>query len=294
MSTMLLIIFLFFSFFFLGAPSASAHEAYVLPHDFFWQGIMRAASWTHTFDAFTDPHNIFLTIIIGGAIASLILINFFFRRSRFGNRAHSRFERLARYGSHSVRIAVAVVLFFSAQSNTFLGPELYGSSFSHPLLVKILLYVLSGMIVLGLLTELAAVVAIMLYCYSVYVFGSYMFAYANYLGEFLVLLLFGMRVFSVDTYIFGPLKKFQAFQKYESVIVRVMYGAGLIFAAVTVKLMHPELTIAVVNTWHLTQFHFLFPGDPRLVTFGAGIVELVVGLFIIFGFESNNFSRNRE
>jgi hypothetical protein len=109
--------------------------------------------------------------------------------------------------------------------------------------------------------------------------------YLNYLGEIIVLLLFGLRVWSVDGVLFGPLKRFPRLAPYETTIIRIFYGTALIWAAVTVKLIHPELTVTVVNNWNLTRFHWLFPSDPLLVTLGAGIVEAVIGIFIIFGFE---------
>ena len=132
---------------------------------------------------------------------------------------------------------------------------------------------------------MAAAAGILIFIGSFFVYGPYVFTYLNYLGELVVLLLFGMRVFSVDRMLFGPLRRFAYFEKYETVIVRVMYGLALIYAGITVKLLHPDLTVTVVNTWHLTKFHWLFPSDPLLVTLGAGIVEMVIGLFIIFGFE---------
>ncbi len=141
------------------------------------------------------------------------------------------------------------------------------------------------MILFGFMTELAAAIGIGIFISAFLVFGTYMFTYSNYLGEFIVLLLFGMRAFSIDTYLFGPLRRFHNFEKYETLIIRIMYGFALIYAAIVVKLLHPDLTTSVVTTWNLTQFHWLFPSDPLLVAFGAGIVECVIGLFIIFGFE---------
>ena len=202
-----------------------------------------------------------------------------------GSKVHAFFERYAHLGPHFVRIAIALAFFFSAMSNSFLGPELHGGLFPYPHILQILLFAISIMIAIGFLTELAALVGIVIFVASIFIYGPYVFTYLNYLGELIILLLFGMRVFSVDKYLFGPLRRFQAFEKYETLIIRVLYGSALIYAAITVKLLHPELTIDVVNIWHLNQFTWLFPSDPLLITLGAGIVETVIGLFIIFGFE---------
>ena len=266
------------------AGVASAHEAYVLPYNTFWSGIKQPFS-AEAFNALKSPQNIHITIEIGLSVIVLLILNFIFRRSKLGHKASNFIERFSGLGTHFVRIAIAIALFFSALSSTFLGPELHGSLFSYPHLLQISLFVISIMIAIGFMTEIAALAGIIIFISSMFVFGPYVFTYLNYLGELIVLFLFGIRAFSVDKYLFGPLQRFRSFEKYETLIVRVFYGLALVYAAVTVKLLHPELTLLVVNTWHLTQFHWLFPSDPLLVVFGAGVVECIIGLFILFGFE---------
>lgn len=269
---------------FLPFASVFAHEAYVLPYDTFWNAIDGPFS-AHAFDALRNPKNIEITIVIGLSIALLLILNLIFRWSATGQRVHAWFEQYARFGPHFVRISIAAALFFSATSNSFLGPELHENLLPYPHLAQIILYATSIMILFGFLTELAALFGILLFIGGLFTFGPYIFTYLNYLGELIVLFLFGMRIFSLDKYLFGSLRRFRLFEKYEAVIVRTFYGLALIYAAITVKLLHPDLTVTVVNSWHLTQFHWLFPSDPLLVTFGAGIVESIIGLFIIFGFE---------
>jgi len=263
---------------------ASAHEAYVLPHNTFW-GDLGGTTSLHAFDAWKDPHNVRLTLIIAFIILVVLGLNYLFRESSIGQKFFSKLEEYSKLGPHLVRFTIAAALFFSAASNAFLGPELSIDSFPFSGIVRIILFTISIMVALGFLTELAALAGIVLFVAGFFAFGGYMFTYFNYLGELIVLLLFGMRIFSIDKYIFGPLRHLQFFEKYETAIVRVMYGFALFYAGITVKLLHPDLTLLVVNNWHLTQFHWLFPSDPLLVTLGTGIVESLMGLFIIFGFE---------
>lgn len=266
------------------AGTALAHEAYVLPYDTFWEGMKEPFSG-HAFDALRNPANVRVTAVIVGCVWILLGINFLVRRTSVGARMHAWIERYSHLGPHFVRIAIASAFLFSALSASFLGPELHGSMFPHATLVQVSLFAISIMVATGFMTELAALAGIVIFIRSFAVFGPYLFTYLNYLGELVVLFLFGMRVFSLDRYLFGPLRRFRLFERYESVIVRVFYGLALLYAAITVKLLHPDLTVQVVNTWRLTNFHWLFPSDPLLVTFGAGIVESVIGIFIIFGFE---------
>lgn len=267
-----------------GAKTALAHEAYVIPPQTFWDEMSRPFV-SPDFGALNAGENLGITLIIVSAVFFGLLLNYFFRKSSFGQKFHQFFERFVFLGPHFVRFALAAALFFSAYTNTFLGPELPLDLFPFAILIRIILFVASFMIAFGFLTEMAALLALGIFILTGIVMGPYMVSYANYFGELLVLLLFGMRVFSIDTYIFGKLKHFRDLEKYETLIVRGFYGLGLIYAAITVKLLHPDLTLFVVNHYNLTQFSWLFPSDPMLVVLGAGIVEIVIGLFIIIGFE---------
>jgi uncharacterized membrane protein YphA (DoxX/SURF4 family) len=273
----------FLSFFEL-AGVASAHEAYVLPYDTFWSDVHESLTG-HAFTALKNPNNLRVTAIIAVSVWIALGLNFWFRRSDMGFRFHAYLERFAFLGEHFIRITIAIAFLFSAWGFSFLGPELHGNLLPYGRLIQIALVAIGIMIGVGFLTELAALIGIIIFVVSFFVFGPYVFTYLNYLGELIVLLLFGLRSYSFDKYLFGRLNRLQNLQKYATVIVRIFYGTALLYAAITVKLLHPDLTVLVVKTYNLTQFHLLFPSDPLLVTLGAGIVEAVIGIFIIVGFQ---------
>ncbi len=199
--------------------------------------------------------------------------------------AHAWLERWAFLGPLFIRAAIASAFFLSALSWSFLGPELPLTQMPFAVVLRILLFIASICIALGFFTEIAAGIALIIFCIGYFVFGAYLTTYLNYLGEIIVLTLFGMRQWSLDGLLFGESKHFASLRPYDSTIVRVCYGIALMFAAVSVKFLHPALTVQVVNQWHLTQFHWLFPSDPLLITLGAGLAELAIGLFIVIGFE---------
>ncbi len=263
----------------------SAHEAYVLPKDFFWQGIAKPAD-PRAFAALGNAHNLAIILEITAGVLLLLILNFLFRRSALGIRLNKFFERFSAFGPVFVRVAIAAAFFFGAKSGAFLGPELSLAQMPFAEVLRWSLYLASAMIFAGFFTELAAFIGLAVFTLGFFSFGAYLATYLNYLGELIVLALFGMRRFSLDAIIFGPLKKWRAkWQRYETTIVRVFYGLALVYAGITVKFLHPELTLRVINDWHLTQFHWLFPSDALLVVLGAGLAEAAIGLFIIIGFE---------
>jgi uncharacterized membrane protein YphA (DoxX/SURF4 family) len=261
-----------------------AHEAYVLPHEYFWN-TLSGDSVINLLSVWSNPADIRMTVYIAFAVTVALVLNLYMRRTKLGIRLHEFPERFAAYGPVILRLCVAISFFISAWTLQFLGPEIDLQSFPAALLIRLLLFMASILIALGLFTEIGAVLALVVFTIGFFEYGSYLFSYLNYVGELIILVLFGMRSFSLDRYIFGPLVRFKRFVQYDSTIVRVAYGLGLIYAAVSVKLLHPEITLKVVTDWNLTQYHFLFPSDPLLVVLGAGLVECAIGLFIIFGFE---------
>lgn len=255
-----------------------------MPQADFWAA-MNSPFSLYSLDALKDPNNILIAVQIFAGVSLMLVLSFFFRRSKLGKKLNDKIETLSPIGLLFVRAALAISLFFSAYSYDFLGPELKMSFLPFAPLIQAALYLISFMIAVGFLTELAAGAALIIFFIGFFTFGGYVFTYLNYLGSILVLLLFGMRKWSVDGYLFGPLKRFKDFRKYGTTIVRICYGLALVYAAVTVKFLHPELVVDIVKTWNLTQFGWLFPSDPLLIAFGAGLAETAIGLFIIFGFE---------
>lgn len=263
---------------------ASAHEAYVLDPEYF-KNVMNGPVSLHAFAALRDPGNImtFLEITLGIVLA--FGLHFLFRRSPVGRRFYANWEKLSAWGSLVVRLAISASFFFSALSGSFLGPEVPLSVLPWAPMLRVALFGASFMFLFGFLTELAAGVSLVIFCLAYAKFGLYLATYLNYLGEILVLLLFGSRRFSLDKLILGARRRWAKFAEYETTIVRVFYGLALSYAALTVKFLHPQLTLQVVEQYHLTKFWYLFPHDPLLVALGAALAELAIGIFIILGLE---------
>lgn len=261
-----------------------AHEAYVTDDISFLEHIHQKAHLPN-FSLLFTPENLKLGVFITIGVLLAFTLNTIFRRSALGQKLVTRLESFSKYGPMFIRFAIAISLFFSAKTNSFLAPEISLSSFPAPEIFQYALYLISFMLVFGVLTEIAALLLLVIFGFAFSIFGSYIFTYFNYFGEVVVLLLFGLRFLALDSVLFGPLKRFEKLRKYETTIIRIAFGFALIFAAVSVKIMHPEITETVIRQWNITQFHLLFPSDPALVALGAGITEIVIGILIIIGFQ---------
>ncbi len=263
--------------------SSSAHEVYVLSEGEIAQSFRD--STVHPFRALLDPANIQLVVLIGIGIFVLVIANFIFQQSGVGNKLSAKIERLGNFGAIFIRLAVAAALFYSAYSQNFLGPELSLNQLTFIPYIRIVLYLLSALIALGLFSEAAGLISIIVLKLSAIAFGAYLFNYLSYVGEFLALIFFGSGIYSLD-YLFFKRRGLWTKLEWEQPIIRISYGLALLYAAVYVKFLHPAITLAVVNGYDLPRFHFLFPHDPLLIVLGAGIVEALIGLCIIFGFQT--------
>lgn len=269
---------------FLAARKVFAHEVYVLDKSQIASGLSHIQPLS--LSVLQNPHNFFIFISITIAVTILFALALVFRLSRKGQSFYAWLQRLHKFAPLFVRAAIAASFFYSAYTWSFLGPELDLHLLPWAQVMRWTLFISSGMFLLGIGVEIAAAASLVVFLVGGYVFGWYVLTYTNYLGEIIALLLFGSRHFSLDRIVQGALKRFPRGRNYETVIVRVGYGIALLYAAITIKVLHPILTITVIKEYHLTQFHWLFPGDVMLVTFGAALAEIAIGLFILIGFET--------
>ena len=269
-------------FFFVFKQFAFAHEAYVLTRTEFDSGLMVFTS--NPFAGLFDPKYFQITAIITVCVAIAYILNFLWAATRPAALLDKFIKKAYVIGPLIIRGAISASFFYAAFANAILGPELSLRLIPGGEMIRFLLFVLSIMIFFGFLTELAAAVGLLIFAYISFTFQWYMITYANYFGELIVLFLFGSRFFSLDLLFFGKRTLLAVLQKYRSLeipIVRILYGVALIYAGWTIKFAHQSLSIDVYNQYHLINF-FRQPAD--FIAAGAGLSEIAIGAFILFGF----------
>lgn len=268
--------------FLLSSRFVFAHEAYVLTHNEFQQGLMIFA--TNPFAALLDPKYIYTSILITLCVMTVYFLNFLWAATRPAALLDKFIKKAHVIGPLIIRGAISASFFYAAFANAVLGPELSLQTVAGGEIIRFLLFSLSLMIFFGFLTELAAAIGLLIFLYVSITFQWYMITYANYFGELLVLFLFGSRFFSLDLFFFGKRTFLAALQKYRSLeipIVRILYGVALIYAGWTIKFSHQILSIKVYNQYHLINF---FHAPATFIAAGAGLSEIAIGTFILFGF----------
>ena len=270
-----------FLFLFLFQTNSFAHEAYVLTRDQFQAGLKINSQ--DPFAPLIDPSHwqLFLTISVIVALSYFFVV--LWSTTKISQKLDKLVRKLALFGPLTIRIAISASFFFSAMGNEILGPELSLKMVPGGEIIRILLFIISAMVLSGFLVELAALISFAIFIYITFTFGPYMATYLNYLGEIVVLLLFGSRILSLDNLFFGKklwIKGVEKFKDLEIPIVRILYGLALIYAGYTIKFQHQILTVEVYNQYHLKQF---FQETAQFIAAGAGLAEIMIGVFIVLG-----------
>lgn len=264
------------------APLASAHEAYVLPASEFDAGLKIFAQ--HPFAPLVDEIHLHTFLFIAACVAISYLLSFLWSTTSWSDLLDRFIKKAAVAGPLIIRLAVCASFFYSAQANVMLGPELPLAALPHGPLIRLLLFILAFMILLGLFTEAAGAISLVLFAVLSWHFGWYMATYANYFAEFAVLMVFGSRFLSLDRLFYGEKRWWSGLERYASLeipFVRVFYGIGLAYAGYTIKFVHQNLTIDVYNQYHLVNF---FHASASFIAAGAGLAEILIGVFVILGF----------
>ncbi len=280
---------------------ASAHEVYVLS-----PAQITDATHMAPFDMLDTVRDNLSQFTFWAFISILVIIGvFFISIMRVLERwLDPFFSRIRPYAPFVARITVGLSFLAAAYYQASYGPELplintYGS---YTGFVTAILVIIGIMIIVGLYARIAAGVALVMYAVAVWFHGWYMLTYLNYLGEIIVLFLLGSHNISLDNMLTkntsrpshqknideknkkgGLLSSCKAWLAPRSfAILRICFGISLISASAYAKVIYNNLALFTVVKYHLDV---LLGFEPHFLVLGAAIIEILLGTFIILGFE---------
>lgn len=251
---------------------ASAHEVYVLSSE----ETSRAFA-THGPDllrALDNPANFKFFALVPFSVAIVTMLATLARHVTQGRKLHNWLLRWQTYVVWLLRIMLAAGLFGAAWTNGLFGPEVSYVGWSAGTVVRLLLFVAAILALVPLATELLVIVVFTIFAYGVWHEGGYLFTYAAYLGATLTILFHDRQARFAHSATWAP------------VALRVGLAIAMIYAAIFVKLLHPAVSVAVIEKYALLRFHWLFPPDALLVVLGAGLVEITIGVLLVLGFQT--------
>ncbi|MEK7500136.1 MAG: hypothetical protein AAB649_06035 [Patescibacteria group bacterium] len=259
-----------------------AHEVYVLDQD----EIEHAFSVpTTNFIETIEAH--FKQFLLSGLIGVVIVIAVLAisRMTLIEKFLDPFLHRIKHFAPLITQCTLGLALIASGYYNAAFGTELplqdlFGASAG---IVRFCFILFGGCILFGIYPRLAASAAFVMFLSFLFQYKTYMLNYGTYFGEALALMLFGSGyvLFKVKIPTFEKNIEHHL-HKYKFFMLRVFFGFSLIYASVYAKYSHGGLALSTIEKYHLTNY---FPFDPSFIVLGAFIIEVLVGIFFIIGFE---------
>jgi uncharacterized membrane protein YphA (DoxX/SURF4 family) len=273
---------------------AFAHEVYVLDPTVIKESIL-------------EPRFAMLPVLFshvgeflfwGSIGVSLVISIFIFSIARGAEKFFSpTFIKLRPWAYTIGRVTIGLSFIAASVYKANYGPELpletlYGS---FTLFVRALLACIGICITVGVFVRSSASIALIFFGISIYVYGWYMLTYLSYLGEIIVLLL-GNHLLSDSKDKTAPQNTAVSwwsslrarFAPYSFLMLRIMFGISLIYSALYAKFWYNNLALAVAQNPLADHFYgiaYYLGFEPHFLVLGAGVVELVLGLFFVLGIE---------
>ncbi len=264
---------------------ASAHEVYVLDQNEISRAVTRPP--LNLLSVAKSQKNEFFTWMLIVLVFVAVVLGVSFIRS-FGKKVGPFLVKIKPYADHILQATLGVAVLACAHYGVLFGPELplQDLFLGQALIVRLVLYVAGSCILFGVYPRIGALGVISVYFTAYFGFGGvYLLGYAIYPGIAVMIALFGAG--------YGTIKYKPAFSdtwtnflyelhKRKYFILRVIFAGSLAYAAIYAKYLHGSLALTVVTKYNLTDyFHF----DPAFIVLGAFLIEMLIGVFYLIGFE---------
>lgn len=222
--------------------------------------------------------NISLTLLAVIILIGLGFLGYKLMQKPSIQKAHQSLQKYEPFVSTALSIALGVVLIVSAYDYTLLAPELRLSGTRNLLLY--FEYLLGVLLILGLFTKLAALGTLLLYVVGIFLFNVMLIDYIEVIGVCIYLILKGRKALGLDQLIprVGKIPDLTYYSNLAMPIMRILTGITLFWLGLD-KWLRPEWGLAIIKNYHLYTFGF----NWAIFVFGAGLVEMAVGLAVIGG-----------
>ena len=256
-------------------PAVFAHVGYVVPENEFMQN--KGSDFAYLLEPLAH-----LKYIAAMILTPLVLLGGYFvlKKVPFWQKIVSNI-RVTSLGympllPWMMRLSLGILFIGSGRAGILVSPLLVG--YPQYGFVQLLL---GFCLLAGFLLAPATLIAIFLYAIAIlktpYILGNFeIFALA------VAFFIMASRKPGVDDLFGIPFPEcFPKLEKYIPLILRAGIGIAMIYLALYEKILNPHLAELVVNEFSLTS---VVPVSAAMWVLGAGLVECIVGLFLLVGF----------
>lgn len=229
-------------------------------------------------NALSDPYNIILALIVLAFFVLLYWIahhNYFIEH--YCHKIVTKLESYQEFIPWILRLSLGIALIGAGSAHSLISPllpEMTGFA--------LMQVVLGFMMLSGFMLTPVVLFTVILFLYAlsqdVYLIGNIEFLFGS-----IALLVLGNDRPGLDDIFMIPNHAIESLKKYVPLIIRIGLGGAMIYLALFEKLFNPHISELVVTKFNLTS---AIAVSPEMWVFSAGLIELLVGLFLFIGYHT--------
>ncbi len=255
--------------------TAHAHVGYVVGQEAFAQHL--GTDSTYFFSPLRESTNILL--ICATIIGIFVLYFLAYRITKIRTWIQTMRTTLDSYTEFIpwiLRLSLGIALMGASAAQVLISPTLPEAGFA------VVQLGIGFALLTGGLVVPAVLAGILLYVYALS-HKLYLLGNLELLSALCSLLILGSARPGIDDLVGIPQLTLRRLVRYVPTILRIGIGGALTFLAIYEKVLNPHVSELVVQTFNLTQY---IPVSASMWVFAVGMIELMVGLFLLIGFQT--------
>lgn len=266
-----------FAFLLLVLPIFSfAHVGYVIDQQSFDEA--KGTDFQFLASAVEDPFNVQLILITILAVLVIYYLghkNFFIKKELNHIKKYaSSYEDLVPW---ILRLSLGIALIGASSANMLVSPLLPTNG-----TIALIELIIGFLMLFGAFIEVTALITVLLFIIGIFA-EPYLFGNLEFFGAALALMLIGNPRPGFDHIVGIKMFVSENLRKLYVPILRISIGLALTFLAVYEKMLNPHASELVVQKYNLTS---AIAVSPEMWVFSVGIIEIVVGIFLLIGFKT--------
>ena len=266
-----------FAFLLLVLPIFSfAHVGYVIDQQSFNEA--KGTDFQFLASAVEDPFNVQLILI---TILAVLIVYYLGHKNFFIKKELNHIKKYASSYEDLIpwilRLSLGIALIGASSANMLVSPLLSTNG-----TIALIELILGFLMLFGAFIEITALIIVLLFIIGIFA-EPYLFGNLEFFGAALALMLIGNPRPGFDHIVGIKMFVSENLRKLYVPILRISIGLALTFLAVYEKMLNPHASELVVQKYNLTS---AIAVSPEMWVFSVGIIEVVVGIFLLIGFKT--------
>lgn len=252
-----------------------AHVGYVIEQNDFTANL--GSDTSYLLSPLSNPKNI--ALIFGTIVGVCVLYFLAYKLKKvreFVIVIRARLDTYYEYIAWILRLSLGIAFVGASTAHVLISPLMKISSFGAVQLV------IGFMLLAGFLVVPASLIGILLYVYAV-THNAYIIGNGEIVFALIALIILGSARPGADDVLGIPQIKTPSLISYVPFLLRLGIGGAMTYLALYEKILNPHVSALVVEQYNLTS---VIGVSAAMWVFAVGIIELIVGIFLLIGLQT--------